>query len=442
VKKLSVKKQSVLGVFGVVLAGFGVAALYGACAPAPEAGERTGTNVSAIDGYDQCAKVLEGDIFNKITTSEVRQNAAFSRVWSTLLNMSESEAYDKYLKYYDETHGWTAEGSGSYYGDLFGLEASGGEQRRLTREEFGQTYRQMKSIYRTEDLKEHAENNSFLSAHASYIRDPASIDAWRACVTLVAKSGIYAYGERDESGHAGIHVVWVPGEWGGLAPSVDVTFVNQSGYVVEVTNHPEKIAIGSGKRFAILPSGGDINKAFDVAINSEVRQHDTGELLQTGTALAKIPSTEPHWLPRPGPAVAGAHSVEVMACDPSNTAQQWSLQQRATGENLVNGLSGQAVTYDDSPGSPSFRRRAVTEGLVPVAPSQRHERISRGDSVNFRNVASNKVLDVRGIGGERPEVYFEDLVDNDYQRWEIKDVGGGWRLIKNVGTGKCLVNSP
>lgn len=291
------RRRSIPGVFGVVSAGLGVAAVCGACASAPSALPRVGSAASALDGYDQCARVLEGDLFNKIMSTEGRAQAASSRVWSTLLIVNEDEAYNRYRNYYHETQGWTGSG-GFKYGNILGLEASGGEDRELTRDEFGERYRLMKSYYSQVDFSEHAENSSFLSAHASYIRDPASIDAWRACVMSRQQPGLYAYGERDASGNAGVHVVWSPGDFGGVAPRINITFERPSGYRV-VAAENQMIGIGSGKRFAIEAIGADIDKAFDVPVNGEMRHSVTGELLGSMSAVAKIPPKEPNWIKRP-----------------------------------------------------------------------------------------------------------------------------------------------
>src|SRR5262245_41039232 len=66
--------------------------------------------------YDQCGKVLEGDLFNKVTAEAKDSSAAAQQQWSTFLSMSEDEAYSMYEKQYESSKGTGGGGGISYAG--------------------------------------------------------------------------------------------------------------------------------------------------------------------------------------------------------------------------------------------------------------------------------------------------------------------------------------
>ena len=72
-----------------------------ACGPTPSDHHKEAVDSAALGAYDQCNAILEGDLFNKISSNTSQTETARTIIWQTLLSMSEDAAYEKYGSYYD-----------------------------------------------------------------------------------------------------------------------------------------------------------------------------------------------------------------------------------------------------------------------------------------------------------------------------------------------------
>lgn len=279
-----------------LLAGFALAAACApaACGPATEPDEAVDITAAAIGAYDQCAHVLDGDLFNKITSNHSSAQAARTILRQTLLSMSEDQAYDRYQILYDEYH--KAGGGGGFNFNFFGLfglggNGGGGNERKLTRQEFREQFRLAKRLNASSNAYDWSSSSSLASGYASYIRDPETIRAWRDCVTSQPQPGLYAFGSRDDAGNAYVQVVWAPGPFAGIAPAIDVSFVPQAGYRV-VAPRDARVAVGTGAIFGV-ESPNEAN-AIKVTVNG-AWYDDTGRLRGSFSSVADIPPVElPH----------------------------------------------------------------------------------------------------------------------------------------------------
>jgi len=201
--------------------------------------------------------------------------------------MNESQAYDKYSSSYDQASEAGGGGGFTVFG-VFGVSGSGGVKKKLSREEFREVYRYMKSLNASTDSYDWSNSTSSTSVYASYIRDPNTIDAWRQCVTRKPLPGLYAYGSRDESENAYVQVVWSPGDFSGIAPAIDVEFPAQPTFRINPAR--ARVAIGSGKSFAVETP--NPNRALEVHVNGVYRDKGTGEELGSFSTIAKIPPAE------------------------------------------------------------------------------------------------------------------------------------------------------
>jgi len=257
------------------------------CGLAPEESEGTGSTTLSVDPYEECAAVLEGDLFNKSNGTSTAAAQARSIIWRTFLSLSENQAYDRYSSSYDE-ESRTGGGGGFTIFGVFSVNGSGGVERKLSREEFGEIYRYMKNLNASSNSYDLSDSSSFTSAYASYIRDANTIEAWRQCVTARPQPGLYAYGSRDDMGNVYVQVVWSPGEFAGVTPGIDVEFVPQEGFKVS----PPRgwVAVGSGKSFAVEVWG--LDRAFEIHVNGVYRKEGTDAELGSFNHVAKIPPAE------------------------------------------------------------------------------------------------------------------------------------------------------
>ncbi|MDI1449864.1 hypothetical protein [Polyangium sp. 6x1] len=262
------------------IAGLGLSALCAStgCAPAPETDEETGLVELFAGAYDHCANVLEGDLFNRISSQDASASNARTIIWQTFLSMNENDAYQRYSNYHDEAHRAGGGGGLSVFG-LFDVNGSGADERKLTRQQFGELYRHMRSLNASASSSDWSQSSSFTSAYTSYIRDANTIEAWRQCVTARPEPGLYAYGSRDDAGNAYVQVVWSPGNFAGIAPAIEVEFVAQEGFTMDPGR--ARVAVGTGRSFAVR--GAASSREFEVHVNGTYQEVGSFQ------AQAKIP---------------------------------------------------------------------------------------------------------------------------------------------------------
>jgi len=257
------------------------------CETSQDPEETTSIGILEVGAYDQCAHVLEGDLFNKIETNLALAQTSRAILWKTLLALNEDAAYEKYSQMHDESN--TRGGGGGLQINpglcRFGRGGEGIHEQKLTRQAFGEKYHQARQVFGTTDGFDWSASSALASGYASYIRDPATISAWKDCVTAQPQPGLYSFGSRDDAGNAYIQVIWTPGPFAGIIPVINLRFIPQPGLRVVAPDKPQ-VAVGSGATFAV--QGQDTARSFDVVVNGDAFD-EMNRLRGSFTSTAKIP---------------------------------------------------------------------------------------------------------------------------------------------------------
>jgi hypothetical protein len=177
--------------------------------------------------------VLAGDLFNRVVTSQASNSASRTALREWIYASSEDEAYEIYGKEYEfaqrqSTSGHAAVkyvGTGVWDGDMDFAHAY---ERKIGRQEFGQRFRSAKARHQSGRDSAGESSHSLATDVASNVRDPKSIEAWKACVTQQPTPGLHAFGSRDDSGNPFINVVWSPGPFSGAYPAITIDIVTPS----------------------------------------------------------------------------------------------------------------------------------------------------------------------------------------------------------------------
>jgi len=223
------------------------------------------TQIYAESQMEQCNKVLEGDLFNKISSNTSDESSLNQLAWQKYLSMNEQEAYNSYKRQYESSKEQDTGGSGSYAGiSLAGHHKYG---RKLEENEFSEVYNKMKSLNSGSSLFQSNARTAHVSNLSVQTRDEASIKAWETCVSKDPQPGLYAYGSRDEAGNPFLKVIWAPGNFAGIAPSVNVDFVAPPGVAVKAEKDI-RVSVGGGKAFAATTN--EVEKAVEVYVNASV----------------------------------------------------------------------------------------------------------------------------------------------------------------------------
>jgi hypothetical protein len=270
--------------FGFKTRFLSLALMASSCAGAPdlEPLETTSSALGSAGAYDHCRWVLEGDLFNKVTSSNSSSHEARKMVWSIWLTMSESQAYDSYSAAYDQKRREAGGGGFSFLG--IGASGGGSVENKLSRSEFSEHYSAAKSMNSGNSGSQSSESSHQMGQYATYIRDPNTINAWKDCVTKDAAVGLYVFGHRDAQNRVYVSVVWTPGTFAASVPTIRVSFVPVAGMTI---NAPANLEVGTGTGVTFAVDNADPDNGFSVAVNGETRING---VVQSFTTVAAVPA--------------------------------------------------------------------------------------------------------------------------------------------------------
>ncbi len=255
------------------------------------------TDAFAQSRLEHCNKVLEGDLFNKTISSKSSRDEKSKTTWATFLSTSESEAYDAYSRQYESSKKQNAGGELNIIVKAIPIGAKGGSDydRKITESEFRELYNKMKSLNSSSTFFQSNSKTSQVSNLSILTRDSNSIDAWEKCVSQDEQPGLYAYGSRKESGKPFIKVVWAPGPFATVMPTVNVTFALPDGVEVKGVKENEVVPISNGGGKAFFLKVDEEEKAIEVYVNASVKNKfdDTYEAIvpPKEAPVVKLPDT-------------------------------------------------------------------------------------------------------------------------------------------------------
>lgn len=262
-----------------------IAVFCAACGPDDPLpiGEDLAADSNPPGGYDRCAQVLQGDLFNKVTQNNFATASARKMAWQMFLTMSEDEAYSKYSQMYDKARSEHGGGSFSFMG--FGGGGEGGVENKVSRSEFGEAYQSARSMNSGSSSSSAESSSTVVGQYATYIRDPETIKAWTQCVLHDSARGLYAYGSRDASGVTYVNVVWAPGDLAVAVPRISVKFQTPPGMTV---NAPANLEVAPGSGVSFVVTNADRVRGFEVHLNGTI-PNSAGAPAASYTATANVP---------------------------------------------------------------------------------------------------------------------------------------------------------
>jgi hypothetical protein len=239
-----------------------------------------------------CDKVLEGELFNRVLHSDSSTHSSRQALRTYMMQSSDEKAYDIYESLLESAKQQQQKGSGSF--DYFvaisaDLDIDINYSNKLSKSEFSKKFEQAKRRWMSETGMTSEDNGALSSAYASYVRDPDSIDAWKACVTREREAGLYAFGSRDDDGTPYVNVVWAPGAFAGVAPSISVELVHPGDGILLDADRAD-VAPGSGRTFRVGVL--DPARGFSIRVNGSLRGQD-GREAGSFSAAALIPPALP-----------------------------------------------------------------------------------------------------------------------------------------------------
>jgi hypothetical protein len=264
------------------------------------------TNVFAQN--EDCNAILIGDLTNKILSSSTDARSSSEMLRQQIFTKEEDEAFAIYDREYKNAIKQSQSGGVELNVALWGGkgEFAASYERELTGKDFSQAYNKKKNEYKSDVSQMKSTTTALASSYASYIRDPNTIEAWKACVTRNETPGLYAFGSRDESGTPFINVVWAPGYFAGESPSIEVMFVPPRGAKIATARPKVEVALGSGESFLVeTPKP---NAGFMVQVNG--RRMKGEKIMNSFTAKAEIPPFPP---PKPKDPIATPVKQEPVA---------------------------------------------------------------------------------------------------------------------------------
>lgn len=237
--------------------------------------------------YAHCDKILEGDLFNRVHISQdLKTREVFSR---RFLQYTEDVAYDMYKQNFARTRA----ASGGANINLLGIISIGGDfgsKEMLSKDEYKEQFREFKRL--NQSSVDYSKDVDYVSDYSSVIRDEASINAWVKCVTAdPQKQGLVAFGWRDAQGAVYLRVIWSPGDFVTISPSVSIQFSPTAGGQVEASP-VEVLPHGSSGRIFVVRN--PVAGSFDIGINGTA----AGATFSTSASIpAKAPAVDPMVLP-------------------------------------------------------------------------------------------------------------------------------------------------
>lgn len=240
----------------------------------------------AAAASDRCDAVLTGDLFNRVITSNNSNASSRDALRAYVFTLSESEAYDVYSKEYEsgKSQGLGVGVGVNYFGIGGDVDFKMSYDRKLSENEFKEKFTKAKAVYQSQTERMTSSDSALASAYASYVRDPGTIEAWKACVLQDQKPGIYAFGSRDDSGTPYVNIIWTPGHFAGIAPTIRIDFATPRG--VSIADGARELGIGSGRTFRV--DFDDHKAGFAINVNAEIKSSDD-RLLASFSVPATIP---------------------------------------------------------------------------------------------------------------------------------------------------------
>jgi hypothetical protein len=243
--------------------------------------------LSAQSAYIHCNKVLEGETFDRYFQSSQANSAFRTEMQNHAFSLSDTEAWDSFQQEKSRRKQQGQSGSGAFNAWPYGgsLDFSISYDNDISEAEFKSKFRAAKQIRESRSSSQTQSDTALITSSASYIRNPATIDAWTKCVQATPKAGIIAFGSRGADDEPVINVIWNPGDLAGVAPSIPVTINLTEGAVLQTPI--AEIAMGSGVRGRIVSSNPD--KGITVTVNATLR-NSAGHLTNSWESVVNIPS--------------------------------------------------------------------------------------------------------------------------------------------------------
>ena len=249
--------------------------------------------------YEHCNAVLQGDLMNKVISNNTANSASRQVIRQVIFSKSADEAYEIYK---DEVETAKKQGQkGSLGINYFGVGGNAdfdiNYSNMIGKSEFTEKFNKANQIYQNQSERIDESSTSLASAYASYVRDPNSIDAWKACVSREEQPGLYAFASRDDSDEPAINVVWAPGVISASEyPSITIEIGLPDG--ASISDPKREVAAGSGRTYRVTYP--EQKRGFRVTVNGELRKD--GELKNSFSTGAQVP---PILDPSSPPVVAG-----------------------------------------------------------------------------------------------------------------------------------------
>ena len=257
----------------------GQGAKQGSTAPT----EATLTSSNIDSDYPECQQILNQSLFNQ--TSGASKMLVRDIVDLNFYSLQEADAWRRY----EEAVKSKNEGGGKAeiaVPDSFTIGMGGGGSGTLDRSKFNEQFNREKTLFNSKVNTQHYTSMS--SNFSSYVRDPGSVEAWRACVTkprAVARLVCYAY--RDQSNSVYLQVNYDGGNSAVLQPTVNLTFPKKN--IADVTPGQELKLPHGGSEIFVVSDVKDVG--FDVPVVGKTPS-GTGTFSCTAT-VPPLPSKLP-----------------------------------------------------------------------------------------------------------------------------------------------------
>lgn len=242
------------------------------------------------DDFGRCNIALEKEFYDSIEVNNSNYSDLRENLWERFLSMSESEAYDSYLRYHDSQKEKSKGGAANAVVKGAPIKAgySGKENEKMSQEEFQDSLRKVRELNAGERQQDSRNSLSYASHIIEKKVNERAIEAWERCVLRESSDPVRLYGFRSPAGHTFVKVIWDPGDYAALAPQVEVKFVEQVGIKVATDTSPTIIAVGTGATFAVLADPKFDSTGIDVHVTASLRAGD--KVLRSDTAKARIPA--------------------------------------------------------------------------------------------------------------------------------------------------------
>lgn len=176
-----------------------------------------------IEKLRSCDKVLDGDLFNKVTSEQGETQREF--YLARFFSMSEDEAYSAYQEAVKKQGSGNV--SANFIVKMVPMKVGAGGGGSFTKEQFLTEYRRAKSVFsQSVNLDLFSETSSFYSTH---VRDEASVKAWSACIEALKQDPLdpvfYAVVERKDARTALLHLTYSGGRFSSLVPNLNIQIV-------------------------------------------------------------------------------------------------------------------------------------------------------------------------------------------------------------------------